>query len=238
MALAQPAGRGQGAGRGRFLQRRLASLPGRVGVLPAWASARRCWTAPPGARNIGVRARRRASHANARARGKRRLPSACAASATGWRKTTPRRLRPTRKRWNCDRALAPESEDVAIGLNDLAEAERLSGDYAAAERDYREALRIARKINDREGVATYTGNLAELALDREQWAAGRVAGARGAGTGGKGGAARVDWQWIAGVLPKRWPARAARPRGCPMPAAPCKSLKSCARRIWKRRARC
>ena len=49
--------------------------------------------------------------------------------------------------------VSPESEDVAIGLNDLAGAERLSGDYAAAERDYREALRIAKKVNYREGVA-------------------------------------------------------------------------------------
>ena len=71
---------------------------------------------------------------------------------------------------NLWRTLSPESEDVAIGLNDLAGAERMSGDYAAAERDYREALRIAKKVNYREGVATYTGNLANLALDREEWA--------------------------------------------------------------------
>ena len=69
-----------------------------------------------------------------------------------------------------DRAHAPESGNVAIGLNSLAQVERLSGDYISAERDYREALRISKKINDREGVASYTGNLAELALDREQWA--------------------------------------------------------------------
>jgi tetratricopeptide (TPR) repeat protein len=58
---------------------------------------------------------------------------------------------------------------VAIVLNSLAEVERLSGDYAAAERDYHEALRIAKKINDREGVATYSGNLADLALNRQDW---------------------------------------------------------------------
>jgi tetratricopeptide (TPR) repeat protein len=55
-------------------------------------------------------------------------------------------------------------------LNDLAGVECESKDYAAAERDYREALRIAKKVNYQEGVATYTGNLAALALDREQWA--------------------------------------------------------------------
>lgn len=66
-----------------------------------------------------------------------------------------------------DRAIAPESEDVAIDLNDLADVEHEQGDYAAAERDLREALRIAKKVNYREGVANYTGNLAGLALDRE-----------------------------------------------------------------------
>ncbi len=70
-----------------------------------------------------------------------------------------------------DRARSPESDDITIGLNALAEVERLSGDYTAAERDYREALRIAKKGNYREGVATYTGNLAALALDREDWPA-------------------------------------------------------------------
>jgi len=68
------------------------------------------------------------------------------------------------------RALSPESIDVAIALNDLAGVEKANKDYAAAERDYREALRIAKKVNYQEGVANFTGNLAALALDREQWA--------------------------------------------------------------------
>ena len=34
---------------------------------------------------------------------------------------------------------------------------------------YREALRIARSVSYPEGAATYTGNLAALALDREDW---------------------------------------------------------------------
>ena len=68
------------------------------------------------------------------------------------------------------RALSAESDDVASALNDLAGAERANQDYASAERDYREALRIAKKNNNQEGIAIYTGNLAELALDREQWA--------------------------------------------------------------------
>ena len=68
------------------------------------------------------------------------------------------------------RSISPESDDVAIALNSLADAERMNGDYPAAERDYREALRIAKIIKNDEGVANYTGNLASLALDREQWA--------------------------------------------------------------------
>jgi len=67
------------------------------------------------------------------------------------------------------RGLSAESTDVAIALNALAEAERYSGDLAAAERDYREALRVVRAVGHAEGVATYTGNLASLALDRKDW---------------------------------------------------------------------
>jgi len=65
--------------------------------------------------------------------------------------------------------LGRESEDVAIGLNDLAEVEHLSGDFDTAELDYREALTIARQLGFREGIASYTGNLASIALDREDW---------------------------------------------------------------------
>jgi tetratricopeptide (TPR) repeat protein len=69
------------------------------------------------------------------------------------------------------RAIAPESGDMAIALSSLADVEQAQGDYAAAEGSYREALRIAQKINDAEGVANYTSNLADLALEREEWAA-------------------------------------------------------------------
>ena len=67
------------------------------------------------------------------------------------------------------RSLAAESADVARALNDLANAEADSGDLDAAERDYREALRVAPALGYSEGVASYTGNLAALALDREDW---------------------------------------------------------------------
>jgi tetratricopeptide (TPR) repeat protein len=68
------------------------------------------------------------------------------------------------------RSISPESDDVALALNSLASAEKANQDYPTAERDYREALRIAKIIKDNEGIANYTGNLAGLALDREQWA--------------------------------------------------------------------
>ncbi|MGH8474897.1 MAG: tetratricopeptide repeat protein [Methylococcales bacterium] len=69
------------------------------------------------------------------------------------------------------RSLAPESADVASGLNDLAGAKLRSGDLDGAEADYREALRIARKVGYRDGIATYAGNLAEVYLDRRDWPA-------------------------------------------------------------------
>ena len=67
------------------------------------------------------------------------------------------------------RSLSAESADVASALNGLAGAERNSGDVEAAERDFRESLRIARAVGDAVGVAICTGNLAELALDRKDW---------------------------------------------------------------------
>ena len=67
------------------------------------------------------------------------------------------------------RSISPESDEVAMALNSLASAEHANRDYLAAERDYREALRIAKIIEDDEGTAIYTGNLASLALNREQW---------------------------------------------------------------------
>jgi tetratricopeptide (TPR) repeat protein len=62
-----------------------------------------------------------------------------------------------------------ESPNMAMILNDIAESERYAGDFSAAERDYREALRIAKKMNFQQGVAVYTSNLAVLALDNHDW---------------------------------------------------------------------
>jgi tetratricopeptide (TPR) repeat protein len=69
------------------------------------------------------------------------------------------------------RSFSAQSTNVAIDLNALADVERLSGDLAAAEGHYREALRVARTVGYDEGVVIYTGNLADLALYREDWPA-------------------------------------------------------------------
>ena len=70
---------------------------------------------------------------------------------------------------NLYKSSAAESEDVAIALNSLAEAQKELGDSITAEASYREALRIAVKTKDRKGVAIYTGNLADLMLARKDW---------------------------------------------------------------------
>lgn len=75
-----------------------------------------------------------------------------------------------RKSLDLLRTLSAESKDVAIALNDLADAEARSGDNDAAERDFRESLRVAHAVGFAEGEATATGNLAALALHRGDWA--------------------------------------------------------------------
>ncbi|HYV13153.1 MAG TPA: tetratricopeptide repeat protein [Pyrinomonadaceae bacterium] len=67
------------------------------------------------------------------------------------------------------RTLRKESRDLVSGLNSIARIEFLLGDYDAAERNFREALQIARVIDYREGVVAYTGNLASVALERGDW---------------------------------------------------------------------
>lgn len=68
------------------------------------------------------------------------------------------------------RSLFLGQDSVVMALNDLAMAERKSGDYVAAEHDYREALRIAKKIKNRVLMAPIASNLADFVLEREQWA--------------------------------------------------------------------
>jgi tetratricopeptide (TPR) repeat protein len=61
--------------------------------------------------------------------------------------------------------------DVAYGLSSLAGVERLSGDYVASESHYREAVKISENMKDRRSVAIYTGHLAAVTLDRQNWPA-------------------------------------------------------------------
>ncbi|MEO5716788.1 MAG: tetratricopeptide repeat protein [Luteolibacter sp.] len=74
-----------------------------------------------------------------------------------------------REALNLHLSLAAESEDVAISLNDLSFAEMLSGDLVAADGHLQQALRVAGAVGYSEGVAEFTGNLAALALNREDW---------------------------------------------------------------------
>ena len=69
------------------------------------------------------------------------------------------------------RARAPDSVSVAIRLNSLAQTKKAAGDLAGASADYNEALHIANKHGYREGIAIYTGNMADLALARKEWPA-------------------------------------------------------------------
>ncbi len=71
-------------------------------------------------------------------------------------------------------AAGAENEIMAMGLNDLGWAEQESGDLAAAERHYREALALGERIGYQEGVATNKGTLAGLLLARQDWAAAEV----------------------------------------------------------------
>ena len=133
-------------------------------------------------------------------------------------------------------ALKPESANVSVALDNLAETERLSGDFAAAERDYGEALRIAAKVNYQDGMAYSSGNLAELALDREQWPEAERLACESLALAEKIGRAELVG-WDCASLPKLSSARAAPPRRCPSPVARLRSWRSCVIQIWTRRAR-
>jgi tetratricopeptide (TPR) repeat protein len=67
------------------------------------------------------------------------------------------------------RSPLPMSPEVGLGLISLAEALRESGQLEEAELRFREALALAKSRRDLGEIALSTGNLAELALDRELW---------------------------------------------------------------------
>jgi tetratricopeptide (TPR) repeat protein len=68
-----------------------------------------------------------------------------------------------------DRARSAESSEVASDLIFVGSAELALKDMTAAERDFREALRVARAVGDNENIAVATCNLAALELQREDW---------------------------------------------------------------------
>lgn len=72
------------------------------------------------------------------------------------------------------RTLPTQTADVAATLNSLASVEHLSGDFASAERDFREGWQAVGGLGHVEGVATLTGNLAEVALNQKDWPAAEV----------------------------------------------------------------
>lgn len=85
------------------------------------------------------------------------------------RKDFPAAIEAMREALDLWRAMSPESRAVAAALNTLARVEHQQGDYTSAGRNYPEALRIHKAVDNREGVAIVTGNLAALALDCKKW---------------------------------------------------------------------
>ena len=59
------------------------------------------------------------------------------------------------------RARDPISDDVAVALHDVGIILHTLGRYDEAEAHYQEALTLARRLDNADGVATYTHNLAE-----------------------------------------------------------------------------
>lgn len=78
----------------------------------------------------------------------------------------PAAITASRKALDLSRSFAADPELVSIVLNHLANAEKDSRDFDAAEGHYREALRLANDLSRVDGVAVVTSKLAELALDR------------------------------------------------------------------------
>jgi hypothetical protein len=226
VALALRTSRSARPGGGRQRERRLAGLSGGVGVL----------SPRPGRRSAGLRRPRRRTLA-----GERAAPeSDChppARTRPRIEKRLPRRHRRLpRSAGHLPRPL-PRKRRCRHRAERPGEAWNASSkDYAAAERDYREALRIAKKIKDDEGTAIYTGNLAALALDREQWAEAETLAREALALAEKVGRQEL----IASDCPASPKPCCARtkpcPRPAPSPAAPWRFTRACARRLQSAQA--
>ena len=66
-------------------------------------------------------------------------------------------------------SIAPDTKEVSIALNDLAAVKQKMRDFDGAIEDCLEALRIAKMVDYKEGVATMSSNVVELLLDKEDW---------------------------------------------------------------------
>jgi tetratricopeptide (TPR) repeat protein len=66
-----------------------------------------------------------------------------------------------------------DDDSSASALASLGNLEHQREQYGSAEQYYREAVELARKIDDREGLAVYYGNLGALELNRGGWAEAR-----------------------------------------------------------------
>jgi len=64
----------------------------------------------------------------------------------------------------------PVNENVASILSGLGNVERSLGNCESAERYYRQALEIAHELNSSEGIASYSGTLAAVAIQGKRWA--------------------------------------------------------------------
>lgn len=67
------------------------------------------------------------------------------------------------------RASGGESVDVALGLNSLSITLRLAGDLTTSDKYLREALRVATAARYDVGIAIFTGNLANRAIEDADW---------------------------------------------------------------------
>ncbi len=61
------------------------------------------------------------------------------------------------------------SLELANSLNDIGRAYRYSQNFLESEVFFQKALDMSINLNYNDGIATYTGNLANVALDQEHW---------------------------------------------------------------------
>jgi len=69
-----------------------------------------------------------------------------------------------------DNIFAPKSSFIASDLIGLAQAKVKLGQLNEAERNFKEALQLFNNNRNDEGITTALGNLAELNLEKQQWA--------------------------------------------------------------------